>query len=192
MARPPDSLRVSSKLTTSVITCAQGPDSRAKAAITVGSPSELIFYLEDNIWETDSKLRAEQFFNALEDEGKRQVILSERPFPMPTVTTAPAREAYELVLVTVGASRPRRDPVDSRLIRQERERSGRLINSQSEVGGWPELRYEPSPVDSDHDGVPDAWETFHGLDPRNPRDNARVLRSGYTAIEEYLNELARL
>ena len=44
---------------------------------------------------------------------------------------------------------------------------------------------------SDNDGIPDAWETAHGLDPRNPRDNAHVMPSRYTAIEEYLNELAR-
>jgi hypothetical protein len=110
---------------------------------------------------------------------------------MPPVTTAPAQEAYELVLAGVGASRPVRDAVDARLIRQVRDRTGKLIDSQKDVGGWPELKAGPLPIDSDDDGIPDAWETAHGLDPRDPRDHARVMPSRYTAIEEYLNELAR-
>ena len=110
---------------------------------------------------------------------------------MPPVTTVSALEAYELVLASVGASRPVRDAVDTRLIRQVRDRTGQLINSQTEVGGWPELKAGPLPVDSDADGIPDAWELARGLNPKDARDNSRVLASGYTAIEEYLNELAR-
>lgn len=168
-----------------------GPDSRAKTPITVGNPSELIFFLAGNIWEPDPALPPEQFFNALEAEGRKQVTLSGHPFPLPPVTTVSARDAFEQVLAKVGASRPARDVVDARLIRQVRERTGRLIDSQTEVGGWPELRPGPLPVDSDEDGLPDAWEQARGLDPRNARDSARVLASGYTAIEEYLNGLAR-
>jgi len=157
----------------------------------VGNPSELVFHLAGNIWEPDPALPPEQFFNALEVEGRKQVTLSGQPFPLPPVTTVSAQEAYERVLAQVGASRPARDTVDARLIRQVRERTGRLIDSQTEVGSWPELRPGALPVDSDEDGMPDAWERARGLDPRNARDNSLVLASGYTAIEEYLNELAR-
>ncbi|MFM9078759.1 MAG: hypothetical protein ACKOTE_01265 [Opitutaceae bacterium] len=150
-----------------------------------------MFHLAGNLWEPDPALPEEKYFNLLAAEGRRQVTLSATPFPMPPVTTVPAREAYELVLASVGASRPVRDAVDSRLIRQVRDRTGQLINSQTEVGGWPELKSGPLPVDSDDDGIPDAWETARGLNPKYARDNSRVLASGYTAIEEYLNELAR-
>jgi hypothetical protein len=44
--------------------------------------------------------------------------------------------------------------------------------------------------DTDGDGLPDAWETAHKLDPKDPADSAKKLPSGYTAIEEYANELA--
>ena len=43
--------------------------------------------------------------------------------------------------------------------------------------------------DSDNDGMPDQWETVHGLD-KTRNDANRKMPSGYTAIEEYLNELA--
>ncbi len=34
-----------------------------------------------------------------------------------------------------------------------------MIDSQNDVGGWPNLESAPAPKDSDHDGMPDEWET---------------------------------
>ena len=34
-----------------------------------------------------------------------------------------------------------------------------------------------------------SWESSHGLNP-NSADNNRIMSSGYTAIEDYINELA--
>jgi hypothetical protein len=45
------------------------------------------------------------------------------------------------------------------------------------------------PQDSDNDGMPDSWESARGLNPNN-NDNDTILPSGYTAIEEYINERA--
>ena len=104
-------------------------------------------------------------------------------------TTQSATESFELVLAHAGASL-RRDAVDTRVIDDVRQRRGQLINSPSEVGGWPELRTTPAPLDTDRDGMPDAWEIAHGLDPRNPADrNADRDGDGYTNLEEYLNSL---
>ena len=59
------------------------------------------------------------------------------------------------------------------------------------MGGWPAYRSGAPPRDSDNDGVPDAWETAHGMNPRDSRDaNAVDPASGYTMLELYLNELA--
>jgi hypothetical protein len=103
--------------------------------------------------------------------------------------TQSAAESFELVLARAGASL-RRDAVDARVVDDVRQRRGRLIDSQSEVGGWPALRSAPAPLDRDRDGMPDAWETAHGLDPSNPADrNADRDRDGYTNLEEYLNSL---
>src|SRR5207302_821976 len=91
-----------------------------------------------------------------------------------------------------GASLPRRDAVDERVIASVRTdrvayRDG-IIDAPADVGGWPEYRSAPAPDDRDADGMPDAWERAHGLDPGNP-DDARSDgdRDGYTALEEYLN-----
>jgi pectate lyase len=60
------------------------------------------------------------------------------------------------------------------------------------TGPWPDLATgAPSPpVDSDHDGMPDAWEKAHGLDPANAFDGTAIAANGYTNVENYLNELA--
>ncbi len=107
------------------------------------------------------------------------------------LTTQSAQDAYEACLRLSGCSLVR-DSADDRLIRDIRERKGRLIDSQKEVGGWdpaPEARRAAN-WDTDADGMPDAWELSHGLDPRNPEDrNARRKKDGYTNLEEYLNSL---
>jgi hypothetical protein len=114
------------------------------------------------------------------------------PFPAPAVATEPAESAFERVLADAGATLPRRDPVDERIIASVR--TGRtavgdgIIDAPAEVGGWPEYRAAPAPADGDRDGMADAWERLHGLDPANPDDAASDRdRDGYTAIEEFLN-----
>ena len=103
--------------------------------------------------------------------------------------TQSATDATDLVLARSGASL-RRDAVDRRIIDDVRTRRGKLIDSQDQVGGWPALMSSPAPADRDHDGMPDAWETAHGLDPNDPADG-RTDRDGdgYTNLEEYLNSL---
>jgi hypothetical protein len=66
--------------------------------------------------------------------------------------------------------------------------TGKIINSQDEVGGWPELKSTPAPLDTDKDGMPDDWEKAHGLNPNDPADaNADPDKDGYTNLEEFLN-----
>jgi hypothetical protein len=103
--------------------------------------------------------------------------------------TDAAADAYERVLRSAGASR-RRDAADERLVKGVRDRTHRMIDSQAEVGGWPALKGEPAPADADGDGMPDAWERTHGLDPNDPADrNGDRDGDGYTNLEEYLNSL---
>jgi len=99
-------------------------------------------------------------------------------------------EAYDFVLRNAGAILPKRDDVDKRIIQDVINGTGRIIDSQDEVGGWPELKSKKPPEDTDHDGMPDEWELNHGLNPHNPEDrNADWDDDGYTNIEEYLNEI---
>jgi hypothetical protein len=112
------------------------------------------------------------------------------PVAMPPVAADPAPRAFERVLASAGASLAR-DSVDARVVETVRSGTGRLIDSQAEVGGWPELASGPARADADQDGMPDDWELRQGLNPRSAADayNDRD-RDGYPELEEWLNELA--
>src|SRR5262245_20211474 len=86
----------------------------------------------------------------------------DEPFPMAEVPIQPAPEAYDSVLEHVGATRPRRDAVDRRIVEMVRkgtvtdqQRQG-IVTDPGQVGGYPEYRGEPV-KDSDGDGMPDEW-----------------------------------
>lgn len=64
-----------------------------------------------------------------------------------------------------------------------------FITDPSEVGGWPEYKGTPH-KDSDSDGMPDDWETKHGLNPNDAADAiADSNDDGYTNIEDFINGL---
>lgn len=52
---------------------------------------------------------------------------------------------------------------------------------------WPALSSTAAPTDTDGDGMPDTWETAHGLNPNNASDGNTVGSDGYTNLENYLN-----
>ena len=109
----------------------------------------------------------------------------------PPITEQTALEALEKVLAGAGATAPKRDAVDRRVAFDVRNKTGRIIDSPEEVGGYPKLAGGTPPVDSDHDGMPDDWERTMGLDPGDPSDGNRDADGdGYSNVEEYLHELA--
>ncbi|MHC4642152.1 MAG: pectate lyase family protein [Planctomycetota bacterium] len=102
-----------------------------------------------------------------------------------------AKDAYESCLKYSGCSLIR-DTVDERFIKTIINNSGKIIDSQNDVGGWdlyPPI-HRPDNWDTDHDGMADAWETANKLDPKKPEDrNGDADKDGYTNLEEYLNSL---
>jgi hypothetical protein len=150
-------------------------------------------YIADNLHESSAPANADNWLlirppaGATAEEA-RERMRAGQPFASADVTTEPAQSAYRRVLDEAGATRPDRDAVDARVVAAIRAGAGRIINSQSEVGGWPRLAAGEAPPDSDDDGMPDAWETAHGLDPRRAAD-PRGDRDGdgYTDLEEFLN-----
>jgi hypothetical protein len=121
------------------------------------------------------------------------------PFCPSHVITHSVDELLDDVLSDVGANRPELDQVDQRIVANVRHRDTSfkgsrtglpgIIDSQRDVGGWPQLRSGVAPVDTDHDGLPDAWELAHGLDPYQPDQNTRLSPVSVTALETYLSEL---
>lgn len=129
-------------------------------------------------------------------------------FPFADVTTQPAQTAYQLVLDGAGAILPRRDPVDKRIANEARfgtatyegstyaaiirtgiSHPSGIIDTQTDVGGLPAYNSTPAPADTDHDGMPDAWETANGLNPNDPTDRNTIAGDGYTMLERYLNSI---
>jgi pectate lyase len=112
-----------------------------------------------------------------------------KPFRAVFVTTDNAVTAYKRVLADAGATLPRRDAVDSRIVNEVTSGTGKIINDEEEVGGWPVLESTSPPVDSDNDGMPDDWEAARGLDPRVDDSAKDRDGDGYTNVEEYINGL---
>jgi hypothetical protein len=126
--------------------------------------------------------------------GPQQLARVNTPFEGWPVNQQSAREAFEEVLATAGATLPCRDAVDARVV--EMVRSGKtstetgIIRDPEEVGGYPDYGFKPEdvPADSDKDGMPDEWETKHDLNPSDPSDGPTDGdKDGYTNVEEYLN-----
>lgn len=115
------------------------------------------------------------------------------PFVVAPVKTQSATEAYELVLNSAGAVLPKRDTLDERIVVNVRNRTGRFIDVQGgyphgtpyeqTVNAWPQLDSLPAPLDTDHDGMPDVWETSNGLNPNNASDRSIIAPNGYTMLE---------
>ena len=167
-----------------------GPSSSIRKPIRVGGPSDMLFYIRGNIFDGNDELTADNslFFDPVEIDGIRQVQTVNEPFTAAPVKTVSAKEAYDAVLASVGASKPVRDAVDTRLVDEVRRGSGKIIDSQTEVGGWPELKSGTLAVDSDGDGMPDEWEKLYGLNPTDPEDGTKDAdNDGYTNVEEFLN-----
>ncbi|MGB8225794.1 MAG: hypothetical protein WCE45_02845 [Sedimentisphaerales bacterium] len=112
--------------------------------------------------------------------------------PMEPVNTTWPDQAKYNVLANAGASFPKRDIIDTRIVNDVINKTGssiRDMNYQPE-GGWPMLNSLPAPADTDHDGMPDTWETTYGLNLNDANDrNNYDLYTGYTNLEVYLNSL---
>jgi pectate lyase len=116
-------------------------------------------------------------------------LQSPAPFPAPSVQTQSAEEALELVLQKAGATLPRRDSVDARAVSHVRNGTGKIIDSEKDVGGWPAYASGQAPVETLGDGIPDDWKKAHGLSLTDPRVANAVDAEGYTHLEAYLNSL---
>ncbi|MGV3510324.1 MAG: pectate lyase family protein [Sphingobacteriaceae bacterium] len=118
------------------------------------------------------------------------------PFQVLAINLQSAQKAFDLVLKQAGASH-KRDIVDSRITQEVKNGvsiSGKanngIIDSQQDVGGWPELKSLPAPIDTDKDGLPDDWEKKNGLNSNDASDSSKLSpNSFYTYIELYLNSL---
>lgn len=169
--------------------------------VMTGTDGKTILSASDDAWAKGKAVSA----------GKNSTIndvKSTTPFFESYVNTDSADEAYKKVIdntTGAGANVPKLDYIDSRYHNEVTngtytytgsvDNLKGIIDSQKDAGGYPNssnFKGGTAPADSDHDGMPDEWETAHGLDPKNAADGATVSLSAddYTNLEMYLNELA--
>ncbi len=112
----------------------------------------------------------------------------EQPSETPPVVTHDPREAYQLVLEHAGCFP--RDIITSSVVEEVKNGSGSWGRRRVPdlLAG---LSVGQKPLDTDGDGMPDSWEISAGLDLNDSTDYNKRMQSGYPAIEEYLNQLAR-
>jgi hypothetical protein len=158
------------------------------------------YYVDGNYVDGSSTVTARNWLGAAMSGGSYADTASAKvtvPFNIAPVTTHTALQAYDLVLAGAGASLPKRDTLDQRIVNDVKNRTGRLIDVQggyphatayaATVNAWPVLNSLTSPTDTDHDGMPDSWETARGLNPNLATDRNGYNVNGYTNIENYLN-----
>ena len=111
-----------------------------------------------------------------------------------------AEQALETVLGKAGCSYAR-DAIDARIVSEVQNgnytysgttSTGGLIDTPSDVGGWPEYKTADLPKDTDGDGIPDTWEEAHGLNPKSYADSkTQTLVSDKTNLEVYLCDIVK-
>jgi hypothetical protein len=116
--------------------------------------------------------------------------------PFPTITYTPTDQLRVVLLNTAGAWP--RDPMDTRLMSFVAANTLSGAATDTNPAGdalLPAFTGSPpaAPVDTDSDGMPDAWEIAKGTNPNVVNTNARTLSAvGYTDLEVYLNELSTI
>src|SRR3989344_3539020 len=121
-------------------------------------------YMSDNTMEGYGPFR--------EDVDFDPVVSNPPIWPFSGITTRPSTQVENYLASNAGARPADRDSVDARIINEVKTRTGKIINSQSEVGGWPTLAVNQ--------------RTFNI--PTNPNGDSD--NDGYTNIEEVLHQMA--
>ena len=87
---------------------------------------------------------------------------------------------------------PRRDSIDARAVTFFTLGTGPPASPMDEAafGGYPTYASDTAYTDTDSDGIADAWETAHGLNPNDAADGPQLAANGYSNLENFLNELA--
>lgn len=158
-----------------------------------GGNANFHFYGTDN-WQDSNRDGVYNPTEFTEDGGgDRQAM----PYDYPTLEKWTANELVEKLLPDVGASLPYRDLADCYMVDEVLSfgKKGNLITNENELPigvptSWSWFKGEKL-VDSDNDGMPDAWESTHGLNANDASDAMLIADNGYANIENYINGITK-
>ena len=117
------------------------------------------------------------------------------------IIVQPPQEAYTSILDDVGCNGrlaadgswvKNIDVVDQAILNDVVNGTGPTLESEmdhhNDFGGYPPINPGTPYDDTDHDGMPDTWETNNGFNPQDPSDGPEDADGdGYTNLEEFLN-----
>ena len=152
-------------------------------------------YVDGNTTVTNNNwLGAKMDGGSLADTIQSKVAAAFSSFP--SINLQSSLDAYNAVIGSVGASIPARDTLDTRIINNVKNRTGKIIDCQggyphatsyaTTVNAWPTLIQGTAALDDDYDGMPNWWETREGLNPTTSTDRNTLTIAGYTVLEKYL------
>lgn len=190
-----------------------GPATTSGVKYRIVEPSDSLgkWYVDSNYVFGSATISANNWSGGVQGTYQTYAkIKTSTPFPYSPVIMHKPDELFKTVTENAGATLPKRDTIDKRIALEAKNGTATyysrfynqehgfgnnltprgIIDSQSVVGGLPLLNSIAPPADSDHDGMPDVWETAHDLNPNDPTDRNKIAADGYTYIEEYINEMA--
>lgn len=179
-----------------------------------------VFYLSGNIVEGANDVNADNWkgveqygdaatLAAARSTERQLTTLTDHDFAYPTIAMHSADQAFAKVCAYAGTSF-HRDAVDTRVAHETltgtvgtygkysgnqtgaKGSTNGLIDTQGDVGGWPELLTYGQLADTDGDGMPDEFEQANGLNKNDPADAIAYTidkKGYYTNIEVYANQL---
>ncbi len=109
------------------------------------------------------------------------------------ILTAP--QALENVIANAGATLPTRTDIDDFLIDDLKTygKGGLNLIAEEKANGIYNnvglVNNGEKKTDTDNDGIPDEWETAHGLNPNDASDAVKKAANGYLNIENYINSI---
>ena len=158
-----------------------GPNSGTTAQTLIPTfweslPTSSRIYINDNRTEAGTQKSADdwslvRWAGGLSDLSRYVKILEPKIWSTGLIAMKSSK-VEEFVIDNVGARPAERDAVDTRIVGDVIHRSGRIIDTPYQVGGWPNLEKN---------------RTTHSL-PNNPFGDSDG--DGYTNIEEWFHEMA--
>ena len=170
----------------------EGPNKAigADIGVEIGSSSGAKVYVSGNISPSRPALANPEWNFVSGSSSFRSFIPLCTGITYPVTVSQYSQNFVDSLFNTVGAIIPNRDVVDTRVVNDAINNTGAIIDDPGQVGGYPVLAGGTAPSDTDHDGMPDSWETAHGLNPNNPTDGILDFNNdGYTNVEKYINSL---